>query len=197
MRKYLVGALVGAVVATAAGGFAYAATIPTATNTINACYSNSSGALRVATTPCDGSTETAINWQTRAFRIHKSVVAPATTVVFNHYGFQLQLECQSDPNVTGEYDAFLEARVVTARTAKLTGIVDNMDSISLVDADLTTSFQDHVLFRATGHLFDNTDALVDATFIFTESGQVVSIPVRVIANGGANACTVDGTATPT
>jgi hypothetical protein len=46
MRKYFIGAFAGAVVATALGGFAYAATIPTSTNTINACYSNTSGALR-------------------------------------------------------------------------------------------------------------------------------------------------------
>jgi hypothetical protein len=150
----------------------------------------------VATTPCDGSTETAINWQTRAFRIHKSVAAPATVLVFNHYGFQLQLECLSDPITTGEYDAFLEARVATARTAKLTGIVENMDSFTHIDMDLTTSSNDGGLFRATGTIGDTTDAVVDATFIFTESGQVVSIPVRVIANGGNDACTVDGTATP-
>ena len=54
MRNYLIGALAGALVASAVGGFAYAATmVPTSTNTINACYSNSSGASRVATTPCD------------------------------------------------------------------------------------------------------------------------------------------------
>ena len=196
MRNYLIGALVGALVASAVGGFAYAATtVPTSTNTINACYSNSSGALRVATTPCDGSTETPLSWQSSAFRIHKSIVAGTTAVIFSKYGLQLQLECISDPNVTGEYDAWLEAKTGQTGAAKLTGIYANLGTFEHPDVDLTTSYQG--LFRATGYIGDPTDAVVDADFIYTRGGQVVSIPLRVIANGGNNACTADGTATST